>query len=201
MLKNRANLQYLRSDNFFFPFFRSDLYGRFWLPSELNILLTGVPSSAASIDTSDASNKPPESILRNSWSGDSLALVDATLPTGGVPVYLAMYFSEPIQMSVRSFNILFGTKKVGTGPVVPVYGKATQVVVRDVVASSSSHLVFQSTTSALLPPMINALELYVISSGKSGDGSENGGGSGSGTGGGGGGGGGGGSGSDGPGGF
>ncbi|CAF2085588.1 unnamed protein product [Brassica napus] len=179
---------------------RSDLYGRFWLPSELNILLTGVPSSAASIDTSDASNKPPESILRNSWSGDSLALVDATLPTGGVPVYLAMYFSEPIQMSVRSFNILFGTKKVGTGPVVPVYGKATQVVVRDVVASSSSHLVFQSTTSALLPPMINALELYVISSGKSGDGSENGGGSGSGTGGGGGGGGGGGSGSDGPGG-
>ncbi|CAN6815932.1 unnamed protein product [Brassica oleracea] len=38
---------------------RSDLYGRFWLPSEINILLTGVPSSAASIDTSDASNKPP----------------------------------------------------------------------------------------------------------------------------------------------
>ncbi|WZZ45355.1 hypothetical protein YC2023_041614 [Brassica napus] len=37
----------------------SDLYGRFWLPSEINILLTGVPSSAASIDTSDASNKPP----------------------------------------------------------------------------------------------------------------------------------------------
>ncbi|KAF8053509.1 hypothetical protein N665_1408s0001, partial [Sinapis alba] len=64
---------------------RSDLYGRFWLPSELNILLTGVPSSAASIDTSDASNKPPESILRNSWSGESLALVDPTLPTGGVP--------------------------------------------------------------------------------------------------------------------
>lgn len=101
-------------------------------------------------------------------------------------------------MSVRSFNILFGTKKVGTGAVVPVYGKATQVVVRDVLASSSSQLVFQSTTGALLPPMINALELYVISSGKSGEGSENGGGSGSGTGGGGGGGG---SGSDGPGGF
>ncbi|KAG2329843.1 hypothetical protein Bca52824_001023 [Brassica carinata] len=168
---------------------RSDPYGRFWLPSEINILLTGLPSSAPSIDTSDASNKPPESILRNSWSGDRLSLFDPTLPTGGVPVYLALYFSEPFQMSVRSFNILFGSKKVGTGPVVPVYGKATQVVVRDVVASSSSHLVFQSTASTLLPPMINALELYVISSGTSGDGSGNGSGSGSGTGGGGGGGG------------
>ncbi|CAG7869969.1 unnamed protein product [Brassica rapa] len=177
---------------------RSDLYGRFWLPSEINILLTGVPSAAASIDTSDASNKPPESILRNSWNGESLTLFDATLPTGGVPVYLAMYFSEPLEMSVRSFNILFGSKKVGTGPIVPVYGKATQVVVRDVVASSSSQLVFQSTASALLPPMINALELYVISSGTSGDGSGNGSGSRSGTGGGGGEGGGGGSGSGGP---
>ncbi|KAJ4890494.1 hypothetical protein Rs2_30242 [Raphanus sativus] len=179
---------------------RSDLYGRFWLPSEVNILLTGIPSGAASIDTSDASNKPPESILRNSWSGDSLALVDPTLPTGGVPVYLAMYFSEPLEMSVRSFNIMFGSKNVGTGPIVPVYGKATQVVVRDVVASSSSQLVFQSTINALLPPMINALELYIISSGTSGDGSGNGSGSGPGTGGGGGsgGGGGGGSGSGGP---
>lgn len=164
-------------------------------------MLTGVPSAAASIDTSDASNKPPESILRNSWNGESLTLFDATLPTGGVPVYLAMYFSEPLEMSVRSFNILFGSKKVGTGPIVPVYGKATQVVVRDVVASSSSQLVFQSTASALLPPMINALELYVISSGTSGDGSGNGSGSGSGTGGGGGEGGGGGSGSGGPAGF
>ncbi|WZZ45354.1 hypothetical protein YC2023_041613 [Brassica napus] len=53
-------------------------------------------------------------------------------------------------------------------------------------ASSSSQLVFQSTASALLPPMINALELYVISSGTSGDGSGNGSGSGSGAGGGGG---------------
>ncbi|XP_010412589.1 PREDICTED: uncharacterized protein At1g24485-like [Camelina sativa] len=166
---------------------RSDLQGRFWLPSEINILLTGIPSTAASIDTSGASNKPPESVLRNSWTGEGLSLVDPTLPSGGVPVYLAMYFSEPLDLSARSFNILCGGKKVGKGPIVPVYGKATQVVVRDVVASSSSQLVFQSTTSALLPPMINALELYVISTGTSGSG----GGNRSGTGGGGGGGGGG----------
>ncbi|EFH53731.1 predicted protein [Arabidopsis lyrata subsp. lyrata] len=161
---------------------RSDLQGRFWLPLEINILLTGVPSTAASIDISGASNKPPESVLRNSWTGEGLSLVDPTLPSEGVPVYLAMYFSEPLELSVRSFNILYGGKQVGKGPIVPVYGKATQVVVRDVVASSSSELVFQSTPSALLPPIINALEIYVISTGTSGSGGGNKSGSGSGGG-------------------
>ncbi|ESQ37365.1 hypothetical protein EUTSA_v10002849mg [Eutrema salsugineum] len=173
---------YIRITFSFFSFsFRSDLYGRFWLPSEITLLFTVTPSLAASIDTSGASNNPPESILRNSWtwSMEGLTLFDPSLPSGGVPVYLAMYFSEPLQSSVRSFNIIFGSTKVGNGPVVPMFGKTTQVVVRDVAASSSTHLFFQSTASAVLPPMINALELYVISSGTSGSGS----GSGSGTGG------------------
>ncbi|KAG7559859.1 Malectin-like domain, partial [Arabidopsis thaliana x Arabidopsis arenosa] len=148
-------------------FLRSDLQGRFWLPSDINILVTGLPSTAVSIDTSGASNKPPESVLRNSWTGEGLSLVDPTLPLEGVPVYLAMYFSEPLQSSLRSFNIFFGGKQVGKSPVVPVFGKVTQVVVRDVVASSSTPLTFWSTASALLPPMINAAELYVISKGTS----------------------------------
>ncbi|XP_019099664.1 PREDICTED: uncharacterized protein At1g24485-like [Camelina sativa] len=166
---------------------RSDLQGRFWLPTEINLLVTGIPSTAVTIDTSGASNKPPESVLRNSWTGEGLALVDPTLPSEGVPVYLAMYFSEPLQSSVRSFNIFFGGKQVGKGPVVPVFGKTTQVVVRDVLASSSTLLVLHSTASALLPPMINAAELYVISKGTSEGGSGSGsGGSGGGGGGGGG---------------
>ncbi|KAG7627520.1 Malectin-like domain [Arabidopsis thaliana x Arabidopsis arenosa] len=161
--------------------------GRFWLPSEINILVTGIPSGAVSIDTSGASNKPPESVLRNSWTGEGLSLVDPTLPSAEVPVYLAMYFSEPLESSLRSFNIFFGGKQVGRGPVVPLFGKATQVVVRDVVASSSTLLTLWSTSSALLPPMINAAELYVISKGTSestgGNGTGSGSGSGSGSGG------------------
>lgn len=166
-------------------FLRSDLQGRFWLPSEINILVTGIQSTAVSIDTSGASNKPPESVLRNSWTGEGLSLVDPTLPSAGVPVYLAMYFSEPLESSLRSFNIFFGGKQVGRGPVVPLFGKATQVVVRDVVASSSTLLTLWSTSSALLPPMINAAELYVISKGtsESTGGNETGSGSGSGSGG------------------
>ncbi|EFH53727.1 predicted protein [Arabidopsis lyrata subsp. lyrata] len=157
--------------------------GRFWLPSDINILVTGIPSAAASIDTSGASNRPPESVLRNSWTGEGLSLYDPTLPSAGVPVYLAMYFSEPLQSSLRSFNIFFGGKQVGRGPVVPVFGKATQVVVRDLVASSSTQLTLWSTASALLPPMINAAELYVISKGTNEGTGGNGSGSGSGSGG------------------
>jgi len=147
--------------------------------------VTGIQSTAVSIDTSGASNKPPESVLRNSWTGEGLSLVDPTLPSAGVPVYLAMYFSEPLESSLRSFNIFFGGKQVGRGPVVPLFGKATQVVVRDVVASSSTLLTLWSTSSALLPPMINAAELYVISKGtsESTGGNETGSGSGSGSGG------------------
>lgn len=66
------------------------------------------------------------------------------------------------------------TTQVGSGPIIPVFGKATQVVIRDVVATSVSQVVVQSTDDSTLPPIINALELYSISYGQ--DGGDNGGG-------------------------
>ncbi|CAL9247457.1 unnamed protein product [Arabidopsis halleri] len=76
------------------PFIRSDDHGRFWIPSH-GPWDSGLTSTSATIDTSDASNKPPESILRTSWTGEGLTLgADRTLPSTGVPVYLAMYFSD-----------------------------------------------------------------------------------------------------------
>jgi len=52
---------------------------------------------------------------------------------------------------------------VGSRPIVPVFGKATQFILRDVVATSASQIVFQSTDDSVLPPLINGLELYSIS--------------------------------------
>lgn len=147
------------------------MHGRFWDSSGPSFKYTVTTSTATLIDTSDASNKPPELVLENSWAGDDLVLVDPTLPSGGVPVYLAMYFSDPIDtLSSRSFNIFFGGNQVNESPVVPELGKTIQVVVRGVVASSTSLLEFHSTSGSRFPPMINALELYLISgwSGSSG---------------------------------
>ncbi|XP_010520293.1 PREDICTED: uncharacterized protein At1g24485 [Tarenaya hassleriana] len=158
-----------------------DPYSRLWVAPPSNFLITELSTTAASIDTSTAKNKPPEIVMGTAWSADGLTLSDDTLPSAGIPVYLAMYFSETQNLGPnekRSFNIYADDKQVGSGPVVPVFGKATQVVVRGVVLSSASQLVFRSTGDSTLPPLINALEYYSISGSQSGGG---GGGGGSGT--------------------
>jgi len=73
--------------------------------------------------------------------------------------------------------------QVGSHPIVPVFGKATQLVLRDVEATSGSQIVLKSTDDSVLPTMINGLELYSISNnqhggsgGKSGGGDNGGGG-------------------------
>ncbi|XP_010426065.1 PREDICTED: uncharacterized protein At1g24485-like [Camelina sativa] len=158
-----------------YPF---DPYGRLWFQSRSNDpTISELTTSAPSIDNSGASNKPPEIVMSKALSAASLILSDDTLPLAGLPVYLALYFSEPQNLGrtqTRSFNIFLDTKEVESGPIVPVFGKVTQVVVRDVVATSVSQVVLQSTDDSTLPPIINALELYSISYGQ--DGGDNGGG-------------------------
>lgn len=153
----------------FYFLVRSDNHGRFW-PQSTDRWNSGLTSTAATIDTSDASNKPPEIILRNSWSVEGLTLGgNLPLPSAGVPIYLAMYFSNPVESNLRSFNIFFNGRQVNKAPVVPVFGKATQIVVRDM-ASSSSMLEFRSTANMVFPPLLNAVELYLISKPTSGGG-------------------------------
>lgn len=153
-----------------------DPYGRLWLPSgsEYSLSLTDLKTSAPSIDITGVSNKPPEIVMSKALSGDSLILSNMGLiPLTGLPVYLALYFSEPQSLGRtqrRSFNVFLDDTKVGSRPIVPVFGKATQVILRDVVATSGSQIVFQSTDDSVLPPIINGLELYSISNSRDGGG-------------------------------
>ncbi|KAL1196114.1 hypothetical protein V5N11_027786 [Cardamine amara subsp. amara] len=145
-----------------------DPYGRLWFPlgSDTSLTLTDLSTSAPSIDITGVSNKPPEIVLSKAVSEDGLILSDLALPLTGPPVYLALYFSEPQSLSRtqrRSFNVYLDNTQVGSRPIVPVFGKATQVVLRDVVATSASQIVFLSTSDSDLPPIINGMELYSIS--------------------------------------
>ncbi|KFK22575.1 hypothetical protein AALP_AAs56943U000100, partial [Arabis alpina] len=109
--------------------------------------------------------------MSKALSGDGLILSELALPLTGLPVYLALYFSEPQSLGrtqKRSFNVFLDNKQVGLSSIVPVFGKATQVVLRDVVATSGSQIVFQSTDDSVLPPIINGLELYSISNSRDG---------------------------------
>ncbi|KAG7627522.1 putative Malectin-like domain-containing protein [Arabidopsis thaliana] len=144
-----------------------DPYGRVWLAlGSQDSTLTDLTTSAPSIDITGASNKPPEIVMSKALSGVGLVLSDQTLPLTGVPVYLVLYFSEPQSLGRtqrRSFNVFLDNTQVGSRPIVPVFGKATQFILRDVVATSASQIVFQSTDDSVLPPLINGLELYSIS--------------------------------------
>uniref|UniRef100_A0A1J3HTA5 Malectin-like domain-containing protein n=1 Tax=Noccaea caerulescens TaxID=107243 RepID=A0A1J3HTA5_NOCCA len=158
-----------------------DPYGRPWYPLGSDDTLDDLTTSAPSIDITGASNKPPEVVMSKATSslGKIIKLSNLALPLTGLPVYLALYFSEPQSLGrtqKRSFNVFLDDTQVGSGPIVPVFGKATQVVLRDAVATSGSQIVFQSTDDSVLPPIINGLELYAISNSRNGGGGGGGGG-------------------------
>ncbi|KAG2329846.1 hypothetical protein Bca52824_001026 [Brassica carinata] len=150
-------------------------YGRPWYPLGADDTLADLTTSAPSIDITGASNKPPEVVMSKASSslGKIIKLSNLALPITGVPVYLALYFSEPQTLGrtqKRSFNVFLDETQVGSGPIIPVFGKATQVVLRDVVAMSGSQIVFQSTGDSVLPPIISGVDLFSISNSRNGGG-------------------------------
>lgn len=104
--------------------------------------------------------------MTKAMSGDGLIMSGLNLPSTPLPIYLALYFSEPQSLGrtqKRSFTVFLDGMQVGSHPIVPVFGKATQVVLRGVMASSESQLVFKSTDDSGLPTIISGLEVYTIS--------------------------------------
>ncbi|CAH8381710.1 unnamed protein product [Eruca vesicaria subsp. sativa] len=127
-----------------------DPYDRFWVEPSPDYSVTVLTSAAASINTTKSENRPPEIVLRTSWSEKDMSFSNLKLPFNGVMFYLVMYFSEPISL-------------MGSSLVVPPFGAVTQTSLRGVVMSSNPSLVFKATHDSNLPPLINALELYVVS--------------------------------------
>ncbi|XP_006292514.2 uncharacterized protein At1g24485 isoform X2 [Capsella rubella] len=159
-----------------------DPYGRVWDSSlsQENPSMTDLTTSASTINITGASNNPPMDVMLQALSGD----FKLALPLTGLPAYLALYFSEPRDLSQthkRSFNVFLDNKQVGSDPIVPVFGESIQVVERDIVGTPQSQVTFKLTGDSNLPPIINALELYLIRKGQKGG--ENGGGGGGGGGG------------------
>ncbi|CAH8381661.1 unnamed protein product [Eruca vesicaria subsp. sativa] len=143
-----------------------DPYDRFWVEPSPDFPVTVLTSAAVSINTTKSENRPPEVVLRTSWSEKDMTFYDIKLPFTGVTFYLVMYFSEPISLSSdqkRSFYVYYDKKQVGSSLVVPPFGAVTQTSLRDVMMSSNPYLEFKATPDSNLPPLINALELYVVS--------------------------------------
>ncbi|KAF2616997.1 hypothetical protein F2Q68_00040382 [Brassica cretica] len=147
-----------------------DTFGWLWFPLEPNkpVLKTSAPS----IDITGVPNKPPANVMAKALSQDIITLSAKTLPLAASPIYLALYFSEPQSLGrtmKRSFNVFLDNEQLNSVPIVPVFGKATEFVTRDIVDTWQSKVIFRSTSDSTLPPIVNAMELYSISKGVGGD--------------------------------
>ncbi|KAG2265647.1 hypothetical protein Bca52824_072726, partial [Brassica carinata] len=141
-----------------------DPYDRIWAPTPLSTV--SLTSAATSINTSGADNRPPEIVLRTAWSREDMAFYDIKLPFSGVTFYIVLYFSEPLTLASdqkRTFYVNYDNKQVGPGVIAPPFGAVTQASLRAVVTTSLPYLTFKAKPDSTLDPLINALELYVIS--------------------------------------
>ncbi|KAL0700042.1 hypothetical protein Bca4012_056164 [Brassica carinata] len=141
-----------------------DPYDRIWAATPLSTRT--LTSAATSINTTGADNRPPEIVFRTAWSQKDMAFYDIKLPFSGVTFYIVLYFSEPLTLASnqkRSFYVNYDNKQVGSSLIVPPFGAVAQASLRAVVTTSLPYLTFKATPDSNLNPLINALELYVIS--------------------------------------
>lgn len=151
-------------------FFRApdDVYDRMWVPAAIGNGLNKVTSDALFIDVNVADD-PPQAAVQNaittSSTSEYIILGTKFLPTEGVSVYINLYFSEVSQLDSsqnRSF-LLYIDNKPQSATIVPPYGSVSEFYISNMTASSNTSLSLVATNDSTLPPLINAMEVFLIS--------------------------------------
>lgn len=76
-----------------------------------------------------------------------------------------MYFSEVAELDStqnRSF-LLYIDNKLESGTIVPPYGSVSEFYISNMTASSNTSFSLVATADSTLPPLINAMEVFLIS--------------------------------------
>ncbi|XP_043710863.1 probable LRR receptor-like serine/threonine-protein kinase At1g05700 [Telopea speciosissima] len=143
-----------------------DIYDRIWVPEITGNGLIPVTSSASTINTTDTPDNPPIIVLQNAITTADTSIyieLDTNLPNQEVPVYMNLYFSDVDQQTqLRSFNIDVDSIPSTTDPVTPQYAALTEASLNGFNASSSNIFTLVPTIDSLLPPLINAMEVFVV---------------------------------------
>ncbi|KAL4281683.1 hypothetical protein GQ457_03G044260 [Hibiscus cannabinus] len=144
-----------------------DIYDRIWVPAVSVNGLTVLTSDEILVDVG-LDDSPPSAVLLNAFSTASTSSsikLGTNLPSTKVPIYMNMYFSEVSVLDstqTRSFELqVDGTPN--SKPFIPVYGKAGEMTLTNVTASSSTNFTLAATSDSTLPPLINALEVFTVS--------------------------------------
>ncbi|GFQ01782.1 probable LRR receptor-like serine/threonine-protein kinase at1g51860 [Phtheirospermum japonicum] len=120
------------------------------------------------IETDAVLDHPPSAVLQN-----AIAAVTPTgeihlltgLPTAEVPIYMNMYFSEVTQLDTtetRSVQVLVNGAPLFDSPILPPYANCKEMYISNLTASSDTTFALVPTSDSMLPPLINAMEVYSI---------------------------------------
>ncbi|MCL7039300.1 hypothetical protein MKW94_002225, partial [Papaver nudicaule] len=152
-----------------------DSFDRIWKsvgPLDSSSPVMRVRSNSPSIKV-DIEDKPPEAVFRTALmrSNSSQDIFYNPKTNLTVPSNLNFYFSEVIKLNStqkRSFDMIVNNNLDGSfihpkGPVIPPYGRASEVHIFNVTTSNSEFSInLKRTNDSTLPSLINALEWYII---------------------------------------
>lgn len=120
-----------------------------------------VANNAPSIDVSIADN-PPEAVLRNALTTSNTSISTA-LPALPFPIYINMYFSEVAELNPtqqRSFVMYLGKDPI-SDTISPPYGGVLEERFNSTVTSDTV-LSLSATSDSTLPPLVNAMEIFLV---------------------------------------
>nr|XP_017246550.1 PREDICTED: uncharacterized protein At1g24485-like isoform X2 [Daucus carota subsp. sativus] len=138
-------------------------YDRIWLPAILENGQDNITGDALYFAITLA-DSPPIEVLQNAITtastSDKLILASG-FPSDVVSVYLTTYFSEPTEVTeTRSFK-LYIDNQASSESIIPAY-EVAQETVGNLNVSSNSTLSLVATSDSVLPPLINAMELFYV---------------------------------------
>ena len=105
-----------------------------------------------------------QNAIKTSSTSESIKLA-TNLPAVEVEIYVNAYFSEITTLNStqkRLLQIYLDDKPV-SDPIVPPYQEVVEVTIFNLTASSSNNLSLVAASGSMLPPLINAMEVFSIS--------------------------------------
>ncbi|CAD5178338.1 unnamed protein product [Musa acuminata subsp. malaccensis] len=147
--------------------YKDDVYDRIWTPSIKSNGWTALASDT-SFNVPALEDKPPALVLQTAVAPTQLSNLSiplTNLSTSTVTIYMNMYFSEMSELEstqMRSFEIYVDGVNV-SAPVSPPYQDFIELSFANITANSNTAIELRPTADSTLPPIISAMEVFLVS--------------------------------------
>ncbi|KAL3620637.1 hypothetical protein CASFOL_035549 [Castilleja foliolosa] len=145
-----------------------DLYDRVWIPEVSRNGTIPVTNEARFGSPIIVSDLPPPAVLKHAVTTVSPKFSSIELfmgfPSVEVPVYVNAYFSEVAKVGpteTRSLSV-WKDNKPFSQPFIPPFENCTELYTSDITASTNTTFSIVAANDSTLPPIINAMEVFVI---------------------------------------